>query len=610
MPIRLPNIVPGAVIALDTETTGLHWWSDEMFSFSFAIQGGPVGYVDIRQHPGAVRWVRDQIAAARVCVAHNAKFDHHFLRQAGAMPDPRKWECTVTRAALIDEHLLTYDLDSLGKKYIGIGKDGDIWTALAAMFGGRPTRHAQAENLMRAPLDMASKYATQDATTCLRLWEWQEQELAQQDLTKVWALEKRLLPVLIDLEHRGVRVDVGRAQEAVEKIDAIIRTNQTLLNDMVGFDINVNSSPQLARVFKPEKVGGAWRLIDGTVADETEGGAASLNAATMRAAKHPAAALVLRIRKDVKTRDTFLRGHILGHHHDGVIHANFNQTKSDNDLGTGTGRLSVNDPALQQIHKRDKETAAIVRALFLPDEGQEWVCADWAQMDFRVFAHYTGDPAILSIYADDPDADFHALVAGLTGLPRSPRFAGDPNAKQINLGLVFGMGPGKLAAEMGLPYDTVIDDKSKKARFLPGDQAKQVFALYHTSVPSVKRLLDDASAAAKRRGFVRTVMGRKIRFPRGQFTHKAGGLIFQGTAADALKVKLCEVHEELSGTSSRLLLNVHDEFDASMPMGDTAAHERLRERITQFDGQGTPIRFRVPIRSELGTGANWWEASK
>ena len=323
--------------------------------------------------------------------------------------------------------------------------------------------------------------------------------------------------------------------------------------------------------------------------------------------------MILRLRKMLKTRDTFLRGHILGHHHNGVIHANFNQTRSDNDLGTGTGRLSVNSPALQQIHKRDADIAAVVRAVFLPDEGAEWVCYDWAQMDFRVFAHYVKNPQILKMYADNPATDFHRLASDLTGLPRSPRFAGDANAKQINLGLVFGMGRGKLAQEMGLPYTEEMDESRKRTWLRPGPEAEAVFERYHEAIPGVDELLKNASSVAKSRGFVRTIMGRRIRFPRGQFTHKAGGLIFQGTAADALKVKLVELDaflESDGGTNARLLLNVHDEFDTSVPAHRGDVREEITRIVTKFDGIDTPIKFRVPILSDQGTGPNWWEACK
>jgi DNA polymerase I-like protein with 3'-5' exonuclease and polymerase domains len=332
--------------------------------------------------------------------------------------------------------------------------------------------------------------------------------------------------------------------------------------------------------------------------------------------KHPAASLILKLRKAIKTRDTFIRGHILGYHNNGMIHANYNQAKSENDRGTGTGRLSVNSPALQQIPARDIDIAEVVRALFMPDDGQDWGCWDWAQMDFRMMAHYVNNPVINKAYLDDPAVDFHQLASTLTGLPRKPRFAGDANAKQINLGLVFGMGMGTLAWEMGLPF-TIEKYKSRgieKVWKKPGPEAEAVFENYHRNIPGIQAMLTKASALAKDRGYVLTVMGRKIRFPGGRATHKAGGLIFQGSAADALKQKLIEVDREIRGTESRILMNVHDEFDLSVPATKNGNRppilDRISEIITTFDGVSTPIKFRVPIQCDQQTGPNWWCASK
>lgn len=605
-----PRLRDYPYIFLDTETTDLAWWVGKVFGVSISAPDGQDWYWDIRTDPGALEFLQDELPHAQLVAAHNMKFDFHMCREVGIHLPKRRLSCSMIRAALIDEHLFSYDLDSLGKKYVGIGKMGNIWQELAAIFGGKATASAQAPNLHRAPKSLVGRYAKQDTRTGIKLWEWQNPVLDDQELRRVEALEMRLLPAVIAMEHGGVRVDVEQAQTAVEKLSKAIKTLRYQLDSLAGFPVNPNPSNSIKELFKPtQNENGDWVVVDGTVVGKTESGAPSLDAAALRSMKHPAAAMILQCRKLIKTKDTFLMGHVLGHHHDGVVHANINQTKSDNDLGTGTGRFSINDPALQQIHKRDVDIAAIVRAVFLPDHGRVWVCNDWAQMDFRMFAHYAKNPQVLEMYAKDPNTDFHKLAAGLTGLPRSPRFAGDANAKQINLGLVFGMGQGKLAAEMGLPYTVEKSRDGRKEWLKPGPEAMAVFDRYHAAIPGVKTMLENATSVAKSRGHVRTVMGRRIRFPGGQFTHKAGGLIFQGTAADALKLKICEVHEylEAENNGSRLMLNVHDEFDSSVPPGDTKTMEEISRIVTTFDKE---IKFRVPIRTEQGVGPNWWEACK
>lgn len=607
-----PIIEAFPYVAADLETTGLHFWEDKPFSMALSTPDGRDYYFDLRE-PQERAWVVDNLPKARTLVNHNLKFDIHFWKDMSINLEGVPLFDTMVAAALLDEHLLQYNLDFLGSKYCGLGKDTSIYEELAKIFGGKPTRSAQAPNFHKAPRSLMKKYACQDTRAALTLMEYQQGEMTRQELWKVMDLEMRLLPVLMEMEHGGVRVDLDAAESAVKSITEDVMRKQEKLNRLAGFDINPNPSGSIHKLFEPKQdKNGQWVLVDGTIAEKTDAGKASIDADCLRRMKHPAAKMILDLRTLLKTRDTFLKGHILGHHHNGIVHANFNQTKSDNELGTGTGRLSCNDPALQQIHKRNKDIAKVVRAVFIPDPGQDWDCHDWSQMDFRVFAHYAANPKILAMYAEDPDTDFHQMVADMTGLPRTMTPGIKGNAKQINLGLVFGMGEGKLAQEMGLPHTVRWDERRKKEWIEPGEEALAVFAQYHENVPGIKSLLQKASSVAKSRGFVKTIMGRRIRFPGKQFTHKAGGLIFQGSAADALKVKLVEVHNYLKGTNARLLINVHDEFDSSRPKG--AEGDRISKDISEivecFDGVRCPIKFDVPIRSSFGVGPNWWIASR
>lgn len=611
--MRFPDLSRFPYAALDTETTGLHWWTDKVFGISLSTPDGKDYYWDIRKTPQVIPWLNEELKKLKLIIFANAKFDMHMLREIGVYVPEDKVDDVIVRAALIDEHLLAYNLDYLGKKYLGLGKTEEIWDDLARMFGGRPTRNMQAENLQRAPIEVVGKYAKRDTRVTLDLWLYQKPIIEEQELTAVHRLECDLIPVLLNMEYQGVRVNTDKVEQTIDEVTILVDTQQKELNRMAGFTINPNPSGSIHKLFEPKKNSkGIWVANDGTPLTTTGAGKASIDANALKAMKHPAAAKILSLRKLLKTRDTFLKGHILGHHHNGVIHCNYNQTKSDNDLGTGTGRLSVNDPALQQIHKRDAAIASIVRSLFLPDHGQQWNCRDWSQMDFRVAGHYVNAEALNRAYAGDPDADFHQMIADMTGLPRSPKADQKGNAKQVNLGLLFGMGGGKLASEMGLPFTIESFTKNGKEHtwMKPGPEAVEVFDNYHGKFPEFKKMLTKASSIAKSRGFVKTIMGRRLRFPGGNFTHKAGGLIFQGSAADALKVKLVEVHNFLKGTEGKLLLNVHDEFDSSLPIGDTKLDEGIREIVETFDGVNTPIKFRVPIRSDSGIGPNWWEASK
>jgi DNA polymerase I len=603
---------------LDTETSGVRFWKDRVFGVSICSPGGDGFYFDLRADSGARRWLAAEVPRCKLVVCHNAKFDQHFSREAGIIFPEGRVFCTMIAAAVINEHEFQYSLEALASKYTTARKRTGIYEELAKIFGGKPTAAAQAPNFHRAPPALIGPYAIDDTIATNHLYkDYCLPEIEKQGLQQVIALEMELLPAIVRMEKRGVRVDIEQAETALKTLEKQEKQIQRELNKIAGFEVNPNPSNSTKELFKPKKdpETGVWTLIDGTVCESTEAGAASIDADCLRSMKHPAAAVILKLRKMKRMTGTFLRGHILGHHDNGVIHANINQTKSDNDKGTGTGRFSINDPALQQIHNRDVDIASVIRAMFIPEYGHDWVCNDWAQMDFRVFAHYVKNQKILEMYAQDANTDFHQLCADITGLPRSPRFAGDANAKQINLGLVFGMGPGKLAAEMGLPYtvETYSRGNDKKQYLKPGKQAQEVFKTYHRGIPGVKDMLENATAVAKSRGYVKTIIGRHIRFPRGMFTHKAGGLIFQGSAADALKVKIIQVDryfEEARGEKGYLCLNVHDEFDSIVPHGRIDVHEDISRIVTDFHSEDQPIKFRVPIKTEQGVGPNWWIACK
>ena len=605
-----PRIEHAKVLVIDTETTGLDWWRDKLFGISIAWDDQSA-YWDVRQDPQVIQWLQDLIREERVgtWVGHNIKFDYHFLREAGVALPPERIDCTMIRGALINEHEPTFSLDFLARKYAGMQKDEEIYAELAALFGGRATRNVQMPNISRAPIRIVSKYAIQDAVVTLALYNWQQAEIERQDLYRVHRLERDLMPVIIDMEEQGVCVDVERAERAVRELTLRVDREQSVLNSLAGFEVNPNPSGSITELFKPERgEDGEWYLVDGTRADKTEGGKASINAECLRRMKHPAAKMILDLRKMMKTRDTFLKGHILGHHHDGIIHCNYNQTKNDAEAGTGTGRLSVTNPALQQIPSRDKDIKSLVRPIFIPDVGASWLGMDWSQFEFRVANHYGNVPAILSAYASNPDLDFHQLVSDLTGIPRNAQYAGGPSSKAINLGLAFNMGSGRLAQECGLPY-TEEEGPNGNTYLKAGPEALAMFEKYHAANPGMRNTSQKASSLAKERGFVHSMLGRHLRFPGGQFVHKASGLIYQATSADCMKQKLIELHTYLNTHGcGRLLLTVHDEVGISLDNDSKEHADEIARIYTTFDGVECPIKLRVPITCDWGTGADWYQA--
>lgn len=616
------------VYCVDVETTGVKWAKDRVFGVAVAVPesldallADPVGanivteYFDVRRSPGRYEELRGQTKyTTSKFVNHNIKFDLHMLRNDGFTPNLCRVDCTMIRASLIDEHLHSYSLDALGRRYLGLAKIDEIYGELAKLYGGMATRGVQMKNLHRAPPELVAPYARRDTEVALRLWAWQEGEIQRQELAQVLDLEMRLFPHVFNMERHGIRVDTELAHLQAEKLDLEHDRLQRELNTIAGFEVNPNPSGSMTKLFQPERVDGHWVAVDGTRLQDTPAGKPSINADALERMRHPAAPVILRMRKVAKTKDTFIRGHILGYEHRGRVHPNINQVKGDETGGTGTGRLSYVAPALQQIPSRDKLVASIVRPIFLPDEGQGWSYGDLDQHELRIFHHYVNNPVVVKAYRDNPDLDGHQIVADLTGLPRNPSKTGGANAKQMNLGAVFCMGQGTMAEGMGLPYtmDEFTDKRGVKHEFKkPGPEAQAIIDKYYEMVPGIRETAQKASSIAKSRGHVKTIFGRHIRFPGGQFTHKASGLVYQGTSADCVKLDIINVCDYLLSEhpESHFLLSIHDEINLSIPYGKADIILPEARRLV-LQRPGLPVKLRVPIMMNFSQlSDSWWGAN-
>jgi len=570
-------------IAIDTETTGLQYKRDTVFGFSIAVDNHSAWY-DLRKEPNALSFLKDQINDYKgKIIFANASFDIRMLDHVGVRIPLVSADDVIIRAACIDEHLPTYSLDFLCRKYLGRGK----------VEADRTRLHELSD-------EEIDEYATVDAELTLDLWLWQEDEIDRQGIREVVDFERGCMPSFIRSELRGIRVDVAYAAEAADKITPHIDRLQESLGD-----INVNSSPQIKELFSPTEVAdGVWVTDAGEPIGTTPKGAPSLKAEYLREMSDPRAQSIVELRSLLKTRDTFLRQHVIEHAIGGRVYPTINQSKNETH-GTGTGRLSMSNPAMQQIPSRNKEIAAIVKPCFLPEEGHVWVAADMASFEVRVFAHLVNNRDIIAAYDADPELDLHQYVADISGLVRNAQYSGQANAKQMNLSMIFNSGNGAIAAKMGMPFEWTSFTNSagevityRKA----GEEAMEVIARYHQRITGVKDLAERAKRVAENRGFVHTYTGRRLRFPRKYRTYKASGLLIQATAADLNKENWKIIDEELDGVG-HMIVNTHDDYNLSLPEDDWSPHfKRVRERIQR-------PRLRVPLILEhSGTGDNWWTA--
>jgi len=644
MATNFPNtelLLSRDLVACDTETTGLQWWKgDKIFGLSISWRNDDKTYGsfygDVRE-PGVLRWARDILPRLRRLTNHHFKFDLHMLREARINLDPRRVHCTLVRETILDEDQYEYSLDRLSNKYLGRGKE-EIWPELARLFGGAPDKDTQILNLKRAPTPLVARYANVDSLNALQIHEKQESLIDKEDLQRIASLEQALMREVIDMEHGGVPVSISAAEQASRHLQREIAIGQKTIDRMTGIKgFNVNSPIQVKKLLGVHQdANGLWWTKDMVRLEPTESGkSGSLKTEKLYQCTLPEAGVIADLRSMIKAKDTFIDKYILTMSHKGLVHASINQTKTEEGDGTYTGRFSITEPALQQIHKRNKKMAAIVRACFIPDDGTDWACYDWSQKDFRIFGHYVNDPKINEIFRSNPSADFHRVTADITGLPRDrDQKTGGANAKQMNLGLIFGMSAGRMAKEMFLPYTLrgqcrfpTCDMRGANTQRSPcqscghkvelyfeaGDEAQALFAKYHRNIPGAEKLKKKVSSIARSRGYITTQLGRRLRFT-GDTAYKAAGILFQGQAAESMKVKIVELGEyqrSLPKGDARLMVVVHDEYDISLRQGRRPEIDNeIKHILERFDGDITPLQYRIPILSDFGLGPNWWEASK
>ena len=598
-PTEFPDLSKYDEIAIDLETKDPNLKT--MGSGSVTGQGQIVGiavavhdwsgYYPIRHEGGGnmdheivTRWFQNVLKTPAKKIFHNAMYDVCFLRAEryeiqGTIID------TMIAGSLVDENRFRYDLGSMGRDYVGKGKNEAVLAETAKEWGIDPK-----SEMYKLPAMYVGEYAEQDARLTLELWQEMKKEIIAQDIESIFQLETSLFPCLVDMRFLGVRVDIEAAHRLKQKL--VQEENQCLqqVKKETGIDTQIWAARSIAQVF--EKLSLPFDRTEKTQAP-------SFTKNFLQNHPHPMVQKIARAREINKAHTTFIDT-IIKHEHEGRIFAEINQLRSDQG-GTVTGRFSYANPNLQQIPARNKELGPMIRSLFIPEEKCTWGVFDYSQQEPRLVVHYA---ALQNMYAvgdvldayNEGDADFHRIVADMADIPRD-------QAKTINLGLFYGMGKNKLQAELGV-------NKEK---------ADELFRQYHSRVPFVKQLMDSVMARAQDRGRVRTLLGRLCRFHlwepnqfgihkalpheaalaehgpgiKRAYTYKALNRLIQGSAADMTKKAMIDLYKE--GITPHI--QVHDELDISV---ESKAHaDKIKEIM-----EGA-VNLEVPNKVDHESGPNW-----
>ena len=613
-PHELPDLSEAKTIAIDVETKdpnlktkGPGWptGDGEVVGYAVAVDGWK-GYVPIRHGGGGNiderivnNWMKKVCESPAEKVMHNAQYDAGWLRRMGFKVNGRIID-TMVIASLLDENRFSYSLNALSFEYLSKTKSEKNLTEAARDFGVDP----KAE-LWKLPSMHVGPYAEVDAELTLELWNYFKPLISKEDLWSVVNLELDVLPVLIDMTWKGVRVD----QDRVERTrDFLLKEEKSMLakiKHLTGMNVEVWAAQSLAKAF--DTVGISY--------PKTEKGAPSFTKSFLSEHNHELPKMILRTRDLNKTHGTFISTIIKHTAKDGRIHSHINQIRSD-DGGTVSGRISMNNPNLQQIPARDPELGPMIRSLFLPEEGEEWASIDFSQQEPRILVHYAhaygksqghdmkGVQEFVDGYKNNPDMDFHTMVADMAKIPRK-------QAKTINLGMMYGMGVNKLSDQLDIPVD----------------DAKKLVGQYHERVPFVKMLMHGVMNKLNARqssGSIRSILGRKCRFElwepdtfamnkalpykealnehgpttrlKRAYTYKALNRLIQASAADMTKKAMVDIHK----MGIIPLIQIHDEIAVSV-----SSREQVNAIVHAMENA---VKLGVPSKVDVEIGPSWGES--
>ena len=554
------------------------------------------GYFPIRHEGGGnldedivLRWLKNTLSSTRRDVVfHNALYDVGWLRReevtvAGNILD------TIVAAPLIDENRFSYSLENLGAAYCDERKDESLLQDAALAFGINPK-----SEMYKLHAKYVGPYGQQDASLTLKLWNKLKLEIAEQGLENILKMESKLIPLLLEMRWRGVRVDEEKAQQVSKKLSTEEQKIQVEIKRKYGSDINLWANASLQNIFEKNKL---WF-------PRTEKGMASFQKDWLEGHDHELPQLIVRARKLNKARTTFIDKMIMDHAFNGRIHAEAHPMRNDRG-GTVSGRFSYSNPNLQQVPARDPEIGNLIRSLFIPEKDCQWGVFDYSQQEPRLTVHYanqmklTGANDAVKQYTEE-NADFHQIVADMANIPRK-------QAKTINLGLSYGMGKEKLIKELGLD----------------NTEAENLFQQYHAKVPFIRALQDQCARVAMERGYIKTFKGRRCRFNlwesryertlplplkeakekygddlKRSYTYKALNRLIQGSAADMTKLAMIGLWEE--GIIPHL--QVHDEVDISIENIEQANKViQIMENCVELD---------VPLLVDQELGPSWGETKE
>jgi DNA polymerase-1 len=577
------------LIAFDTETTSLDYMQAEIVGVSFAVESGSAAYVPLaHRYTGAPDQLdRNKILAALKSllqserpakVGHHLKYDAHVLLNYDIALGGMKYD-SMLESYVLNSTVTRHDMDSVAKRYLGVDT---IHYEDVTGKGAKQIGFDQVE------IERAAEYSAEDADVTLQLHQalWPQLEAIPSLKSVYEQIEQPLVPVLLRMEHTGVLVDVDLLRKQSTELAKRMHEVESECHRVAGQPFNVDSPKQLQEVlFVKQGI---------PVTRKTPTGQPSTAEDVLEelADQYELPKLIMEYRGLTKLKSTYTdKLPLQVNAKTGRIHTSYHQAVA------ATGRLSSQDPNLQNIPIRSAEGRRI-RQAFIAPRGYRLLAADYSQIELRIMAHLSGDQSLLTAFAEDRDVH-QATAAEVFGLALQDVTSDQRrSAKAINFGLIYGMSAFGLAKQLGVARG----------------EAQKYVDLYFERYPGVKRYMDETREQARAQGYVETVFGRRLYLqeinsrnaPLRQYAERSAiNAPMQGTAADIIKRAMVTVHEWLqsSNIDARLIMQVHDELVLEVR---SELIPEVTERIR--DHMSSAAKLKVPLRVDIGVGDNWDEA--
>jgi DNA polymerase-1 len=605
-PPELPNLRGAKVLGLDLETydpaiaeqgPGWGYGTGHIVGVSLATEDAS-WYFPLRHTVEAsknmnvestLRYLADVLAQPCPKVGANLQYDVGWLAHEGVCVNGPLYDVQFAEA-LIDDVARSYSLENISSKYLGTGKESsELYRWANKAYGEQKD---QRSNIYRCPPSLVAKYAAADSMLPLQILKLQWKELSALGLVDLFKLECALIPILVKMRLRGMRVDIERAHAARDAINGKIQLLNKQLSAFAGFKISAYSNKDLERLFSSYR----------QPFPRTEAGNPSFTKEWLMQNDFEGAKLVASIRRYEKAVSTFIEGAILHKSQMDRIRPSLHPLRGESG-GAVSGRFSSSQPNGQQLPSRDDELGPLIRGMFIPEEGHSWMKMDYSQIEYRMFAHFSHDKRLQEEYSKE-GTDFHALVGSFMG-GNIHRTA----IKNINFGLLYGMGMAKLTRMLlSLNLDL------KPEAFMK---------LYHDSFPAAKQQIRECLNTAEATGEIRTLLNRRNTFnlweptnregeplPYGQALRKYGAQIkramtykalnrkLQGSAADYMKKALVDAIPIFEKIGYPHML-VHDELDISI-------HPDYEKEITELKKiLENAVQLKVPMVVGSEIGPDW-----